>query len=212
MLYIMRHGKTDWNVLHKLQGRTDIPLNEEGRNMARKAADIYKDINFDVCYCSPLKRAKETAEILLEGRNIPLYEDQRIQEISFGSYEGMSCVDKTKEENLAFQKFFQDTGNYIPPEDAESVEQLYERTGEFLKSLEESKKLKDKNLLISTHGAAMTAMLNRMRGSLSVEHFWKNEVPPNCSVTIAELEGSGFKIIQEGIIFYKEEVKHWKAV
>ena len=42
MLYIMRHGKTDWNVLHKLQGRTDIPLNEEGRNMARKAADIYK--------------------------------------------------------------------------------------------------------------------------------------------------------------------------
>ena len=66
------------------------------------------------------------------------------------------CVDKTKEENLAFQKFFQDTGNYIPPEDAESVEQLYERTGEFLKSLEESKKLKDKNLLISTHGAAMT--------------------------------------------------------
>ncbi len=159
-----------------------------------------------------MRRAKETAEILLEGRNISLYEDQRIQEISFGSYEGMSCVDKTKEENLAFQKFFQDTGNYIPPEDAESVEQLYERTGEFLKSLEESKKLKDKNLLISTHGAAMTAMLNRMRGSLSVEHFWKNEVPPNCSVTIAELEGSGFKIIQEGIIFYKEEVKHWKAV
>ena len=171
-----------------------------------------RQYQIDLAYTSPLQRAKETAEILLEGRNIPLYEDQRIQEISFGSYEGMSCVDKTKEENLAFQKFFQDTGNYIPPEDAESVEQLYERTGEFLKSLEESKKLKDKNLLISTHGAAMTAMLNRMRGSLSVEHFWKNEVPPNCSVTIAELEGSGFKIIREGIIFYKEEVKHWKAV
>ena len=212
MLYIMRHGRTDWNVRHKLQGRTDIPLNDEGRMMAAEAGKQYSDIHFDICYSSPLERAKETAEILLEGRNIPLYEDQRIQEISFGSYEGMSCVDKTKEENLAFQKFFQDTGNYIPPEDAESVEQLYERTGEFLKSLEESKKLKDKNLLISTHGAAMTAMLNRMRGSLSVEHFWKNEVPPNCSVTIAELEGSGFKIIQEGIIFYKEEVKHWKAV
>ena len=177
------------------------------------------DIEQGTCFRSPVSLtagdyadAKETAEILLEGRNIPLYEDQRIQEISFGSYEGMSCIDKTKEENLAFQKFFQDTGNYIPPEDAESVQQLYERTGEFLKSLAENEKLKDKNLLISTHGAAMTAMLNRMRGSLSVEHFWKNEVPPNCSVTIAELEGSGFKIIREGIIFYKEEVKHWKAV
>ena len=208
----MRHGETDWNKKKLVQGRKDIPLNEYGRHLARETSYGMRQYQIDLAYTSPLQRAKETAEILLEGRNIPLYEDQRIQEISFGSYEGMSCVDKTKEENLAFQKFFQDTGNYIPPEDAESVEQLYERNGEFLKSLEESKKLKDKNLLISTHGAAMTAMLNRMRGSLSVEHFWKNEVPPNCSVTIAELEGSGFKIIQEGIIFYKEEVKHWKAV
>ena len=179
----MRHGETDWNKKKLVQGRKDIPLNEYGRHLARETSYGMRQYQIDLAYTSPLRRAKETAEILLEGRNIPLYEDQRIQEISFGSYEGMSCVDKTKEENLAFQKFFQDTGNYIPPEDAESVEQLYERTGDFLKSLEESKKLKD-----------------------------KNEVPPNCSVTIAELEGSGFKIIREGIIFYKEEVKHWKAV
>ena len=211
-LYIVRHGETDWNKKKLVQGRKDIPLNEYGRHLARETAYGMRQYQIDLAYTSPLQRAKETAEILLEGRNIPLYEDQRIQEISFGSYEGMSCVDKTKEENLAFQKFFQDTGNYIPPADAESVQQLYERTGEFLKSLAENEKLKDKNLLISTHGAAMTAMLNRMRGSLSVVHFWKNEVPPNCSVTIAELEGSGFKIIREGIIFYKEEVKHWKAV
>ena len=43
MLYIMRHGKTDWNVLHKLKGRTDIPLNDEGRLLAMKASDEYKD-------------------------------------------------------------------------------------------------------------------------------------------------------------------------
>lgn len=54
MLYIMRHGKTDWNALHKLQGRTDIPLNEEGRLMALKAHEEYKSWNIDVCYCSPL--------------------------------------------------------------------------------------------------------------------------------------------------------------
>lgn len=58
MLYIMRHGKTEWNELHKLQGRTDIPLNEEGRQMAKIAGEKYKDINFDVCYCSHLVRAK----------------------------------------------------------------------------------------------------------------------------------------------------------
>ena len=75
MLYVLRHGKTDWNEKHKLQGRTDIPLNEEGRRMARAAGLEYQDVHFDVCYASPLLRAKETAELLLEGRNIPYLED-----------------------------------------------------------------------------------------------------------------------------------------
>ena len=47
MLYIMRHGKTDWNAMHKLQGRMDIPLNEEGREMAEKAREEYKNLNID---------------------------------------------------------------------------------------------------------------------------------------------------------------------
>ena len=64
MLYIIRHGKTDWNVRHKMQGRTDIPLNEEGRQMAEAAREDYRDVHFDICFCSPLIRAKETAEIL----------------------------------------------------------------------------------------------------------------------------------------------------
>lgn len=77
----MRHGKTDWNAKHKLQGRTDIPLNEEGIQMAEQAKEKYKDVNFDICYCSPLVRAKQTAEIVLEGRNIPIVYDDRLMEM-----------------------------------------------------------------------------------------------------------------------------------
>ena len=89
MLYIMRHGKTDWNALHKLQGRKDIPLNEEGRMMARKAAEEYGNLHFDICYSSPLVRAKETAEIFFADKNVPIYIDERLQEMSFGIYEGI---------------------------------------------------------------------------------------------------------------------------
>ena len=92
MLYIMRHGKTDWNTLGKLQGRTDIPLNDEGRAMAEKARTEYRDVHFDVCYCSPLSRAKETAEIFLKGREIPILPDDRLVEMGFGRYEGMEGV------------------------------------------------------------------------------------------------------------------------
>lgn len=88
MLYIMRHGKTEWNAEHKLQGRTDIPLCEEGRQMAKNAHEEYKDVHFDVCYCSPLCRARETAQLLLEGRNVPVITDERLIEMSFGIYEG----------------------------------------------------------------------------------------------------------------------------
>ena len=89
MLYIIRHGKTDWNVRHKLQGRTDIPLNEEGRQMAETARKEYRDVHFDICFCSPLIRAKETAEILLRDRNIPILTDDRLMEMSFGCFEGI---------------------------------------------------------------------------------------------------------------------------
>lgn len=85
----MRHGKTDWNAKHKLQGRTDIHLNEDGRMMAEKAWKEYRDIHFDICYCSPLSRARETAEIVLKERNVPIVIDERLIEMCFGKYEGI---------------------------------------------------------------------------------------------------------------------------
>ena len=64
MLYIMRHGRTVWNMEHKLQGKTDVPLSEAGRSVVEQAAAAYQDTHIDVCYCSPLIRAMETAEIV----------------------------------------------------------------------------------------------------------------------------------------------------
>ena len=86
MLYIMRHGKTEWNKKKKLQGRTDIPLCQEGIEMAEKAREEYKDVHLDICYCSPLIRARKTAGILLEGRNVPIVTDDRLKEMCFGEY------------------------------------------------------------------------------------------------------------------------------
>ena len=74
----MRHGETDWNKKKLVQGRKDIPLNEYGRHLARETSYGMRQYQIDLAYTSPLRRAKETAEILLEGRNISLYEDQRI--------------------------------------------------------------------------------------------------------------------------------------
>lgn len=212
-LYIVRHGETDWNRIHRVQGRTDIPLNDYGRHLARETAEGMKDIRIDLGYTSPLLRAKETAQIILGDRDVPLYEDSRIEELSFGSYEGMSAAGGEKDaQSEAFNRFFTDTANYIPPRDAETVPQLYERTGDFLAEICAREDLRDKSVLVSTHGAAMTALLNRIRGNLSVSEFWRDEVPPNCSVTEVEIRDAKPQIIREGVIYYKEKVKKWKTV
>lgn len=213
MLYIVRHGETEWNRLHKVQGHTDIPLNDYGKHLAEETAEGMKDISIDLGFTSPRLRAKETAQILLRGRNVPLFEEEKIEEISFGRYEGMySGGENSNADSKAFNRFFTDTANYLPPEDGETVEHLYERTGEFLQRISADESLADKNILVSTHGAAMTAILNRIKGNVSVAEFWKDEVPPNCSVTLVEASAGRMRIVKEGMIFYKEEVKHWKTV
>ena len=179
MLYIMRHGKTDWNAQHKLQGRTDVPLNEEGRQMAKKAAEEYRGVHFDVCYCSPLSRARETAEILLDGRDVPLITDDRLVEMSFGSGEGRqySFGDIEGPMSVLFHH----------PEDynesiggAETLDELFARTGEFLKEVALPQVAEGKDVLIVGHGAMNSSIVSIIR-KLPRSEFWKAGIE-NCKL------------------------------
>ncbi len=90
-LYIIRHGETSWNAEGRLQGQTDIPLNENGIRLAKITGEALKEVPFDLAISSPLKRARQTAELVLAGRQVPVLEDARIEELSFGSWEGLGC-------------------------------------------------------------------------------------------------------------------------
>lgn len=169
MLYIMRHGKTDWNERKKLQGRTDIPLNDEGRKMAAEAAQVYKNVPLDVCYCSPLARARQTAEIFLKDRDIPIIADERLIEMSFGIYEGTEQA--TRASDCPINTLFEEPEKYKAVEGGESIEELFERTGNFLKNVVEPQLEAGKNIVIIGHGAMNSGIICQVRG-LSTEHFW----------------------------------------
>ena len=169
MLYIMRHGKTDWNMRHKLQGRTDIPLNDEGKMMARNAKEEYKDIHFDICYASPLLRAKETAEIVLKDRNIPIITDERLVEMSFGEYEGIENSQRIP--NCPINIMFTNPEKYVTSiGGAETFEELFARTGSFLKDI---KPLLDegKDILIVGHGMMNLSIISQIR-NIPIKDFW----------------------------------------
>jgi len=89
-IYFLRHGQTDWNAQRRIQGHTNIPLNKTGIEQAKKAKEELDKIEFDICFTSPLDRARQTAEIVLEGRNIPIELAPEIMERNFGEFEGTS--------------------------------------------------------------------------------------------------------------------------
>lgn len=182
MLYIMRHGKTDWNAQYRLQGRNDIPLNEEGREMARKAATEYADIPLDVCYVSPLIRARETAELFLQDRHIPVIVDERLREMCFGEYEGEDHIFDKPELNI--YRMFKDPVNYVPDRGAESFEELFLRTGEFLDEVIKPEMQAGRNVIIIGHGAMNSAIISRYQ-KVPLKDFW-NILCKNCELVRLE--------------------------
>jgi len=179
MLYIIRHGQTEWNALHKLQGRTDIPLNNIGRDMAKRAALEAANINFDICYSSPLIRAKETAEIILKDRNIPIITDDRLKEMSFGIYEGIQNY--FEDSNCPVNIIFKHPELYTTAfENAESFEDLFSRTGEFLNDKIYPFLNQGKDILIVGHGAMNLSIICQVK-QIPLKDFWSTSIE-NCKL------------------------------
>lgn len=166
----MRHGQTDWNALRKLQGRSDVPLNDNGRLMVEDAIKEYQDIHFDVCFCSPLKRALETAHIFLENRNTPLIVDDRLAEMCFGIYEGADNIIEKPE--CPINTLFNDPENYHGVPGGETFEELFIRTGAFINEVIEPLLKQGKDVLIIAHGATNLSIIAKLK-NIPLRDFWK---------------------------------------
>jgi len=178
MLYMLRHGQTDWNKEWKLQGQVDIPLNDAGRNMAIEAGKRHKDINIDMCFCSPLNRARETAELFLKGRDVPITGDDRLKEMSFGNYEGF--VNVLQDKTCPISDFFHAPDRYKAEGGAESIEELAARTAEFYTQVVAPLLDNGKDILLVGHGAMNCALIG---GILNIpkRDFWK-PMTDNCKL------------------------------
>lgn len=158
MIYITRHGQTDWNVLKKVMGRCDEPLNEIGLKQAEETRNNLLDTNIDLIISSPLKRARQTTEIINNGRNIPITYDDRIIERDFGEFEGMETKD------FDFQGYW-DYYKNLHFKEAENIQMFFKRVYDFLDDITE--KYKDKNVLLVAHGGI----------SIPVNCYFNNNIP-----------------------------------
>lgn len=204
-LYFIRHGETVWNTQAKLQGKSDIPLNEKGVALARVTGEALADVPFADIYSSPLKRALQTAQLVAGDRDVPIVTDRRLEEIGFGIWEGLSChKDHYEIPSDSFQDFFLDPFGYQPPAQGETVRHVCGRTADFLEELIRKMGKEESNVLISCHGCTLRALMNYFYQDYTAG-FWRGHVPPNCSVSIVEVKEKGFSILAEDKIFYDKD-------
>ena len=192
-IYIVRHGTTSWNRERRIQGRTDIPLDETGMNMARQSGLALKNlgISFDKVFSSPLMRAYETARLLSPGSDVK--KDERLIELYFGQYEGQDArlLPFFGKEPAVYNEKASSYG-------AESLKDLLIRTSSFLEEEIEPLAGSDLKVLISGHGAMNRGLLMHILGTSDFSKFWGAGLQANCGITKVTLTKCA-----DGIIRYE---------
>ncbi len=175
-LYVVRHGQTDWNKKMLIQGRIDIPLNEEGIKQAKLTKEKLANTKIDVIYVSPLQRARQTAEIINEDRHAPVIIDERIIEEFYGDMEGKP---RSGEAYLTQRKsFFKRYPN------GESYLDVVARVYPFLNEIKARRR--NENVLLVCHGG-MSRVLNSYFHDMGNEEF-VNFGLDNCEIAKYEFK------------------------
>ena len=145
-IYVVRHGQTDWNINDKLQGCSDVPLNNAGIKQAHITKEKLINIRFSKIYCSPLNRCIETAKIINKD-NLQIITDDRLLERNFGDLEGTQG--NNIEDFLIYNKNL-DSFNVEP------IQTFFSRVHSFLKEITNNSN--DDKILIVTHNGVNTAI------------------------------------------------------
>lgn len=153
--YFLRHGQTDWNKEQRMQGHTDIPLNETGRQQARNAMPIFASHTIDMIVASPLQRAYETAQIVAASRDIPILTHADLRERHYGSSEG-KLFDEIKAHAATHPDLYELSHSGFPHiRDSETSDALKKRT---VNAVKEMLATHEGNVLFVAHGGVFSAI------------------------------------------------------
>ena len=179
---ILRHGTTELNKQGMIQGsNVDPDLSKEGRAYAEKAAKNFDPSQFDAVYASPLKRAQQTARIFV-GDKTPIITDKRIEELSYGSWDGKSSLEYRKKHPDAFNsKGLINDNIYKYASDVEKREDFRKRIAAFFVVL--YKEHANDTVLVVCHGVVSRMICAHFLTNGDIKYFDQMQ---NCG--LAELD------------------------
>lgn len=170
--YFVRHGQTDWNVIRKLQGQHDIPLNDVGIEQAKALAERLYNLGVKVesVYSSPLMRANKTAEIIASKLGLCVEVNSLLKERCFGCFEGKVVALLSDDERETFHSAFNEQDNEKAMLlNVETSNQVIERFRKFMNTVPADKD----NIMLVSHGAFIKSL---------IRHFLGDDfLVPNCA-------------------------------
>ena len=179
IIHIVRHGETEWNAAGRIQGHTDVGLSERGREQAGAVARRLTDVAFDAAYSSDLSRTRETAEIILRERDIPLRPVPELREYNKGVFEGLTVHEYRERYPDLYRASLVNDPDFAPT-GGETIRQCQARLSGFVDWLRE--RHPDDSLLIVGHGGSLRSCIVALL-DLPLEANWKF-VMHNCALSV----------------------------
>ncbi len=172
-IYLVRHGATEWNQIHRFQGRADVPLSDQGKEQVQATALALKDTPFTAIYTSPLSRARDTAlSIQTYHPDVPLIEEEGFIEMELGDFDGM----ESRRWATEYRDFMTAWGNNpggvrMPGPGGECLEEVQARAMKALDTLSQNHP-PDSTLVICSHNFVILSILCEASG-ISLDEFRK---------------------------------------
>ena len=156
-LFLVRHGETEWNAVGKIQGVSDIPLNEKGFSQAGKIGEYLSPIKPGAIYSSNLVRAVETATAIAAHHDMPIIQKVELQELNYGEWEGLTKPEIEANNGISSWKNFRDDPLNNRPPGAETIESLFERSKSIFSEIINS--YQSGEVIVVSHGGCISALL-----------------------------------------------------
>ncbi len=178
LLVIVRHGQSVWNLENRFTGDVDVDLTETGRREAHEAGKDLKEIHFDYCFTSLLKRAEETLQIILQEiqqPGIPVKRDKALNERNYGDLQGLNKAEMAEKYGQPQIDIWRRSYAVRPP-GGESLEDTAARVIPYYKKEIEPLLKTGKNILIVAHGNSLRALMMYLE-NLSAEAIAEVNLP-----------------------------------
>ena len=201
VLFIVRHGETDWNHNQRYQGHTEVPLNDKGRRQAQATAERLAKVVLHAAYASDLSRAAETAEIIAVPHGLKVTTTPELRERNFGALEGLNRAEAMAQPWWAAME--QSDGFGAPP-GGETRLQMRQRVVSCVDQIIATHQ--GKNILLVSHGGPIAQFMCDMLGAPAEQRAAIRL--DNCSLSVLRARQWPGKPTVDKIILLVNDVAH----